>query len=216
MDGLEKHIQVLREDFMKGTLSESDIEREPALQFKNWLQQAVDANVNEAQAMNLATVSLEGKPSARIVYLREFEKDHFWFYTNYESRKGEQLDHNPHAAITFFWPELERQVRIEGIITKATKEQSDAYYNSRPYESKIGAWASHQSHRLASRKELEEKVEELKNSFHPDTIKRPGFWGGFVLTANYYEFWQGRKSRLHDRISYTFENNSWRTSRLAP
>lgn len=216
MDGLEKHIQILREDFMKGTLSESDVDQDPALQFKLWLQQAVDAKVMEVQAMNLATVSQDGKPSARIVYLREFENSRFWFYTNYNSRKSQELAQNGSAALTFFWPELERQVRIEGIIEKADAAKSDAYYNTRPYESKIGAWASAQSHRLASRAELEAKAEELKQRYSPGTIERPPFWGGYVLSAGYYEFWQGRKNRLHDRISYTVENNGWNSSRLSP
>ena len=216
MDDLKKHIQVLREDFMKGTLSESEIDRQPALQFRHWLKQAVDGQLIEVQAMNLATVSPEGKPSARMVYLREFEHDQYWFYTNYGSKKGQQLDENPHAALTFFWPELERQIRIEGTIEKADAAKSDAYYNARPYESKIGAWASHQSHVLRSRDELDQKVSELKAAYGPENIARPSFWGGFVLKANYYEFWQGRKSRLHDRICYTLDNMDLHISRIAP
>jgi pyridoxamine 5'-phosphate oxidase len=216
MDELKNHITRLREDFTKGTLSEADIATDPFLQFTLWLQQAVDSKVPEVQAMNLTTVSEENKPSSRIVYLREFENDRFSFYTNYNSRKAAELKKNTHACLTFFWPELERQVRIEGQVEKASAEQSDAYYNARPYESKVGAWASDQSHMLFSRAELEIKIEELKKQYAPETIKRPDFWGGFVLKANYYEFWQGRKSRLHDRICYTLKNKNWIISRIAP
>jgi len=216
MDKLEAHIEQLREDFTKGVLTEHDVNADPFAQFRTWLQQAVDAKVHEVQAMNLATVSKEGRPSSRTVYLREFESNGFWFYTNYESKKAQDLQSNPNACLTFFWPELERQIRIEGRVEKATAERSDNYYNARPYESKIGAWASNQSHHLLSREELEQKVNELKARFSPDTILRPDFWGGFVLKADYYEFWQGRKSRLHDRISYSFKQEHWVISRLAP
>lgn len=213
---MQQHIAKLREDFMGGTLSESDVNKDPVLQFKSWLQQAVNANIHEVQAMNLATVSVEQKPSSRIVYLREFENNSYSFYTNYNSQKGKELEKNPFASLTFFWPELERQVRIEGRVEKASAAQSDAYYNARPYDSKIGAWASNQSHQLQSRDELENLIVDLKKKFTPDTIVRPDFWGGLVLIANYYEFWQGRKSRLHDRICYKSENSNWKILRIAP
>lgn len=216
MDDLKNYIARLREDFASGTLSEKDVNKDPFLQFQIWLQQAFDSKVPEVQAMNLATVSAGGRPSARTVYLREFEDNQFWFYTNYNSKKAKDLAANPFASITFFWPALERQIRIEGVVKKASAAHSDAYYNARPYESRIGAWASEQSGRLASRKALEEKVEELKQHYTPETIKRPDFWGGYVLTADYYEFWQGRKSRLHDRISYSMEDQHWVIARLAP
>lgn len=216
MDKLERYIEQLREDFISGSFSEKEAHENPFNQFHQWLQQAVDAKVTEVQAMNLTTVSNENKPSSRIVYLREFENNQFWFYTNYNSRKAQDLQHNPHASLAFFWSELERQIRIEGTITKATPEQSDAYFNSRPYESKIGAWASQQSHLLKSREDLEEKINQLQKQFTPETIKRPEHWGGFVLTANYYEFWQGRQSRLHDRISYELKNNKWNIARMFP
>lgn len=216
MDELQKHIAKLREDFMGGALSENDVNPDPGLQFHNWLQQAVDAKLQEVQAMHLATVSASGQPSSRVVYLREFENHHYSFYTNYNSRKAKELESNPRAALTFFWPELERQVRIEGVIVKAPAAQSDAYYDARPYESKIGAWASQQSGLLGSREELEKTVEALKQKMPPETIRRPDFWGGYSLKADYYEFWQGRKSRLHDRISYHTEGAGWRIARLAP
>lgn len=216
MDDLKKHITKLREDFTKGTLKESDVNTEPSLQFELWLQEAVISGVPEVQAMNLATVSSEGRPSSRIVYLREFNRDQFWFYTNYNSKKSKELSLKPFAALTFFWPELERQIRIEGTVEKAETSESDNYYNARPYESQLGAWASDQSEKLKSREELENKLEQLKKRFSPETIHRPDFWGGFVLKANYYEFWQGRKSRLHDRITYELENSKWKISRLSP
>jgi len=201
---------------MHGTLDEKDVDKDPSQQFKLWLQQAVESRIFEVQAMTLASVSSDGKPSSRIVYLREFDNNKYTFYTNYNSRKSKELIKNPFASVTFFWKELERQIRIEGTVEKASAEQSDAYYNARPYDSKIGAWASEQSNKLSSRKELEDKVEKLKAQFPPETIKRPDFWGGFVLNANYYEFWQGRQSRLHDRIAYELKNNTWNISRLAP
>jgi pyridoxamine 5'-phosphate oxidase len=216
MDELNKHIKKLREDFTRGTLSENEVNRDPFLQFSHWLQQAVEAEVPEVQAMNLATVSAENRPSSRIVYLREFEHNNFGFYTNYNSNKALALEINPNAALTFFWPELERQIRIEGVVEKLSEERSDAYFNARPYESKIGAWASEQSHELKSREALEKKIINYKMMFTPDSIMRPEYWGGYMLKANYYEFWQGRASRLHDRISYRTENNRWIISRLAP
>lgn len=216
MDDFRDHINNLREDFTKGTLNEDGVNKDPALQFELWLQQAVESKINEVQAVHLSSVSLDGKPSSRIVYLREFQNNNYSFYTNYNSKKAQQLFKNPNAAFTFFWPDLERQVRMEGIVVKASAAQSDSYFNQRPYESKIGAWASEQSHLLASREELEKKVEELKKQYTPETIKRPECWGGLILKVNYYEFWQGRKSRLHDRICYELKAGSWKISRLAP
>jgi pyridoxamine 5'-phosphate oxidase len=216
MEDLKNYISRLREDFMHGTLDEKDVDKDPSQQFKLWLQQAVESRIFEVQAMTLATVSLDGKPSSRIVYLREFENNQYTFYTNYNSRKSKELVKTPFASVTFFWKELERQIRIEGPVEKTSAEQSDTYYNARPYDSKIGAWASEQSNKLSSRKELEDKVEKLKSQFQPETIKRPDFWGGFILNASYYEFWQGRQSRLHDRIAYELRNKVWNISRLAP
>lgn len=216
MDKLRETIIKLREDFTKGTLNENDVTKNPAQQFEKWLQQAVEAKVPEVQAMTLATVSPDGKPSARIVYLREFEHNQFWFYGNYESRKAKHMEANPNISLSFFWPELERQIRIEGSVIKCHPNNSDTYFNNRPFESKLGSWASNQSGAISSRDELIQKVEELKNKFSPDTIHRPDFWGGWILQATYYEFWQGRKSRLHDRFVYELENNVWQVKRLAP
>jgi pyridoxamine 5'-phosphate oxidase len=216
VDNLKDHIKQLREDFSKGSLRKTDVAADPFDQFTLWLQQAVAAQIPEVQAMCLATVSESGKPSSRIVYLREFDNNGFSFYTNYDSRKARELEKNPFASLTFFWPELERQIRIEGKVEKVNAEQSDAYYNNRPYDSKVGAWASQQSRTLSSRAELELKIEEIKAKYSPEIIQRPPFWGGFILKADYYEFWQGRKSRLHDRICYELIDNKWVTSRLSP
>jgi pyridoxamine 5'-phosphate oxidase len=216
MDDLKDYISRLREDFTKGTLDESSVSKDPFQQFEQWLKQAVEAQILEVQAMTLSTVSEEGKPSSRIVYLREFENGRFWFYGNYESRKGKQLAANPNACINFFWPQLERQIRIEGTVTIGDAQHSDNYYNKRPQESQIGAWASPQSTPLKSRSELEARVDHFKNKFNQTPIARPPYWGGWILNANYYEFWQGRKSRLHDRICYRLADDKWQISRLAP
>lgn len=216
MDDLRDHINKLREDFSKGSLDESEVNSDPSIQFKTWMQHAVDARIIELQAMTLSTVSPEGKPSSRIVYLREFGDNQFTFYTNYNSKKARDLQNNPNASLTFFWPHLERQVRIEGLIEKSPAAQSDSYFMNRPYESQVGAWASNQSSPLSSREDLEKRIESLKKEMPPASIKRPPHWGGLTLTANYYEFWQGRKSRLHDRISYTRQNNGWQLGRLSP
>lgn len=216
MDDPKKHIAQLREDFTKGTLSEGDIHENPSVQFENWLKQALDSKVPEAHAMHLATVSALGKPSGRIVYLREYHNHQFWFYTNFNSKKANEMEINPFVSLTFFWPELERQIRLEGKVEKANDSYSDAYFNARPYESKLGAWASNQSQRLNKREDLQTRIDAIKKEMSPETIKRPDFWGGYFLKATYYEFWQGRKSRLHDRLCYELINNTWETYRLAP
>jgi len=217
MSQINQHISQLREDFMKGELSETHLKKTPDLQFEQWMKDAIDAKVNEVPACNLATVDKHHKPSARIIYLREFSDNEFYFYTNYDSRKGNQIAENPNVCLTFFWPELERQIRIEGVITqKAEAEKSDAYFNARPQDSKIGALSSPQSRVLNNREELNTFIEGNKTKFNNQEIPRPEFWGGYVIKANYYEFWQGRKNRLHDRIAFTLENGNWKIERLAP
>jgi pyridoxamine 5'-phosphate oxidase len=217
MSHLNQHISQLREDFMKGELLENNLFKTPDLQFEKWMKEAIDAKVNEVHACNLATVDSNNKPSARIIYLREFSDNEFYFYTNYDSRKADNIAKNPNVCLTFFWPELERQIRIEGIITKkAEAEKSDAYFNARPQDSKIGAWSSPQSKVLKGREELNSFIEINKEKFKEQEIPRPEFWGGYIIKANYYEFWQGRKNRLHDRISFTLENENWKIERLAP
>jgi pyridoxamine 5'-phosphate oxidase len=217
MSHVNQHISQLREDFMKGELSETNLNKTPDLQFEQWMQDAIDAKVNEVVACNLATVDKNNKPSARIIYLREFGDNEFYFYTNYDSRKAAEIANNPNVCLTFFWPELERQVRIEGVISKkAEAEKSDAYFNARPQDSKIGAWSSPQSKVLKNREELNSFIENNKTKYKDQEIPRPDFWGGYIIKANYYEFWQGRKNRLHDRIAFILENNNWKIERLAP
>jgi pyridoxamine 5'-phosphate oxidase len=216
MSGVNEHISKLREDFMKGQLSETAIASLPQLQFENWMKEAVEAKVDEAQAFNLATVSADHKPSSRIVYLREFSENTFYFYTNYQSHKALDIEANPHVCATFFWPELERQIRIEGIARFADKAKSDAYFQVRPAGSKLGAWSSPQSKVIANREALEDLVNQTTQTFEGKEIPRPEFWGGYVVEANYYEFWQGRKSRLHDRIAFRKEEENWKIERLAP
>ncbi len=205
----------LRKSYMKGSLSEEDVKANPIDQFHIWFDQAQHAELPEPNAMTVASVDANGKPSARVVLIKEVTQDGFVFFTNYESRKGQALTANPHAALLFFWPELERQIRIEGSVTKLSAEESDAYFHSRPLDSRIGAWASPQSQVITSRTQLVTKAAEyaLKFALNPP---RPPHWGGFRVKHEVLEFWQGRPSRLHDRIQYVLENGQWKIQRLAP
>ncbi len=200
---------------MKGSLSEEDVKANPIDQFHIWFDQAQHAELPEPNAMTVASVDANGKPSARVVLIKEVTQDGFVFFTNYESRKGQALTANPHAALLFFWPELERQIRIEGSVTKLSAEESDAYFHSRPLDSRIGAWASPQSQVITSRTQLVTKAAEyaLKFALNPP---RPPHWGGFRVKHEVLEFWQGRPSRLHDRIQYVLEDGQWKIQRLAP
>ncbi len=212
-----KSIYDLRHDFEKATLNESDVDSNPAIQFEKWMHQALEAKVVEALAMTLSTASKEGKPSGRILYLREYSENRFAFFTNYKSKKAEDLLENPFASINFFWQELERQVRIEGSVEFHSKEASDKYFYSRPHYSKVGAWSSPQSKVIKDRTELENLVTEFDTKYKTEDVPRPEYWGGYILKATYYEFWQGRKSRLHDRIAYTLQDDrTWKIERLAP
>ena len=204
-------------DYGLQQFNEKNINKNPFKQFGMWMNLAIERNVNEPIAMNLSTVNEKGKPSSRIVYLKSFDNKGFVFYTNYLSRKGSQLMSNPYAALNFFWPELEKQVRLEGKVVKVSKAMSDAYFKSRPRESQIGAWASHQSSELNGREELEKKVENLTKKYQGQPIPRPGYWGGFCLVPDRIEFWQGRPNRLHDRIVYRkIKGSNWKISRLSP
>lgn len=208
----------IRKNYSREELSENSVQPDPVLQFEHWLNEALNANVEEATAMVLATATPEGKPSSRVVLLKGIENGCFIFFTNYESRKGEQLLHNPFGSITFFWPALERQVRLEGKITKVPETVSDAYFNSRPLGSRIGAWASPQSRPVKSREDLEQAEKQLSSKFQgKNQIPRPPHWGGFQLDPDYFEFWQGRPNRLHDRIVYEKQTaGHWQLKRLAP
>jgi pyridoxamine 5'-phosphate oxidase len=207
----------IRKDYSLKTLNETEVAGNPFLQFADWWKQAIESEIDEVNAMTLATASLEGVPSARIVLLKGYDERGFVFYTNYESAKGQELAENPRASILFFWKELERQVRITGLVEKVSAVESDEYFLSRPTGSQIGAWASPQSHVIENRSWLENKVKELEVKFSKEQLARPSHWGGYRVKPVIIEFWQGRSSRLHDRIQYTLqENDSWKIERLAP
>ncbi|SDL48776.1 pyridoxamine 5'-phosphate oxidase [Pedobacter antarcticus] len=216
MELTKENLQNLRQEYKAAELQESDVAANPTDQFANWFKDVLGAQLFEPNVMTLATADAMGKPSARIVLLKEFDNTGFVFYTNYKSKKGKQLAENPQASLLFFWPELERQVRIDGIVSRVSAEASDSYFHSRPAGSQIGALASPQSQIIPNREYLQEKVSVLKNEFQGVEIPRPEHWGGYILEPQAMEFWQGRPSRLHDRINYTFDNGVWVISRLAP
>jgi pyridoxamine 5'-phosphate oxidase len=202
---------------MQATLDEADLGENPIVFFEKWFAQADAAMVNEVNAMTLATVDDQSKPHARIVLLKAIDDKGFTFFTNYQSNKGKNLSVNPNAALVFFWPELERQVRIEGLIEKVSEAESDTYYLSRPRGSRLGAWASPQSSIIENRAVLEAKEKEFLEHFDGKEIHRPEHWGGYRLKPNRVEFWQGRSSRLHDRICFELDTtNQWQKFRLAP
>ena len=205
----------LRKTYSQGSLSEEDIAQNPILQFQSWFEQASTAKCPEPHAMTLATISSNGLPSARIVLLKGITEDSFIFYTNYTSQKGHEIASNPNVALLFFWHELERQVRIEGIASQLDSSRSDAYFHSRPIESRIGAWASPQSQVIPNRDFLVTQEDQFKE-LYGNNPPRPPHWGGYEVKANKIEFWQGRPSRLHDRIAFSLHENSWHMSRLAP
>ncbi|MBC7934792.1 MAG: pyridoxamine 5'-phosphate oxidase [Rhizobacter sp.] len=210
------NIAGIRKDYKQLSLNETEVASEPFAQFEKWWNEAVKSEIDEVNAMTLATANAQGRPSARIVLLKGFGPKGFVFFTNYNSHKGQDIAGNAHVSLVFFWKELERQVRIEGTINKVPASESDSYFNSRPVGSRIGAWASPQSKVISSRKIIEEKVKELEKSFENKTINRPEHWGGYTVEPLMVEFWQGRPGRLHDRIQYTKAGNEWKIERLAP
>ncbi|MBO7082044.1 MAG: pyridoxamine 5'-phosphate oxidase [Neisseriaceae bacterium] len=205
----------IRQDYARQELSIEDCAASPIEQFQKWLQEAMTAQVNEPTAMNVATVDAHGQPSARMVLLKEVNDSGFVFFTNYRSRKGREIEANPQVALTFFWSELEREVRIEGLVEKLSAEQSDEYFASRPYTSKAGAWASHQSEPLNSKPALLARAAVVAAKY-PLNIPRPPFWGGYLVVPHAVEFWQGRPSRLHDRVLYLRHQDHWGKSVLSP
>lgn len=211
-----KEIAGLRKEYASGELEEDKVAGNPIDQFGLWLSEAIAAEVNEPTAMSLASCDDAGRPTIRVVLLKEYTHVGFTFFTNYESRKGRQLASHPAACLNFFWPELERQVRIEGTTEKVPAAESDAYFASRPRGSKIGAWASPQSRTITSRSTLDEAVARIDAQYPGEEIPRPPHWGGYILKPNLVEFWQGRPSRLHDRIQYTLEKGVWTRVRIAP
>jgi pyridoxamine 5'-phosphate oxidase len=211
-----KEIAAIREDYAKSSLSESDVLQNPIDQFKKWFAEAMTSQVTEPTAMVLSTVAENGRPSSRVVLLKDIKADGISFFTNYNSRKGQEIIQNPHVSALFFWPELQRQVRFEAEVEKLPNTDSDEYFATRPRGSQIGAIASPQSSIISDREALENRVAEVEQEMDGKEVPRPEFWGGFLLKPVRVEFWQGRSSRLHDRIVYNNENGQWTINRLAP
>lgn len=206
----------IRRDYARHALDEKDVDPDPIRQFERWFGDALAVDALEANAATLATATPDGHPSARIVLLKGCDPRGFAFYTNYESRKGRDLAANPRAAMLFFWRELERQVAIEGPVERVSAEESEAYFQIRPEASRIGAWASRQSQVVPNREFLEERFREFDAKFAGSPVPRPGYWGGFRILPEAVEFWQGRPSRLHDRLRYRKEGDAWTIERLSP
>jgi pyridoxamine 5'-phosphate oxidase len=207
----------LRREYTLAGLKESDVDPNPLKQFDQWFQQALAAGLPEPNAMTLATATLDGKPSARIVLLKGLDERGFVFFTNYESQKGRELSANPQAALVCYWIELERQVRINGRVSCVSVEESEEYFRSRPLGSQLGAWASRQSEVVSGRQILEDRLEALTHEYRSKPIPLPPYWGGYRVAPETIEFWQGRPNRLHDRLRYTLQSNSqWLIERLSP
>jgi pyridoxamine 5'-phosphate oxidase len=206
----------LRKDYTLNGLDIADVLPNPIQQFRQWFEAALRAGIPEPNAMHLTTVAQNGRPSGRIVLIKEVDERGFVFYTNYESQKGQELSAHPMASLTFFYPELERQIRIEGRVEKVSADESDTYFNSRPRGSQIGAWVSHQSEVVSDRSVLENRQHELESQFADQPVPRPPYWGGFRVVPDRIEFWQGRPSRLHDRIRYRLVASNWVIERVSP
>ena len=209
-------LAAIRRDYALATLDERDVDADPIRQFERWFADAAAARVPEPNAMTLSTATRDGVPSARIVLLKGVDANGFAFYTDYRSRKGAELAENPLAALTFLWKEIERQVRITGSVSRVSTQESDAYFRTRPLGSRLGAWASHQSAVLASREELEARVQDVIGRFPDGDVPLPPHWGGFRVAPDEIEFWQGRPDRLHDRLLYRRGERGWEISRLSP
>lgn len=210
-----KTLAEIRKEYSRKELLENDVDPDPIRQFQVWLDEAVNSQLYEPTAMALSTADKNGKPTCRIVLLKGVDPDGFLFFTNYKSRKAKELDENPYACLTFFWPELERQLRIEGVVKRTSREESEAYFQSRPRDSQIGALISPQSNPI-TRAELVSKKKEAEDEFQGQDIQCPSFWGGYRVVPIYFEYWQGRPGRLHDRIVYSKEGKAWEIKRIAP
>ncbi len=209
-------LQKLREDYSKHSLDESEVDPDPFVQFRKWMEEALEARLPEPNAMTLATVDAANKPHSRVVLLKGVDDEGFVFYTNQASDKGKEIGQNPHVSLCFLWIELERQVRIDGIARELPREESEEYFRKRPYKSQIGALASHQSEVVPDRKYLEDKFEELRQKYGEGEVPMPDTWGGYRVVPEAIEFWQGRRSRLHDRIKFEKANGNWSIKRLSP
>ena len=211
------HVARLRKEYTRAGLKESEADPNPIEQFRTWFDEVLTSNLHEPNAMVLATATLDGRPSARVVLLKGFDERGFVFYTNYEGRKGEELETNPHCALLFYWGEVERQVRVEGRVRRVPDKESDAYFAGRPRGSQLGAWASEQSRPVGDRGALEHRLRELEAEYEGREVPRPPFWGGYRVEPETIEFWQGRENRLHDRLVYLrSEDGGWRRGRLQP
>ncbi|NJK41636.1 MAG: pyridoxamine 5'-phosphate oxidase [Acaryochloridaceae cyanobacterium SU_2_1] len=217
MDQIPVPIAHLRQDYRRQALLEKEVDPDPLRQFQIWFEQALQAELREPNAMTLATVSAEGNPSARMVLLKELDQQGFVFYTNSQSRKGQELAQTPRAALVFWWPDLERQVRVEGQVAKVTEAEADQYFSIRPRGSQLGAWASAQSQVICDRTHLDQRLQALEQQYQDQQIPRPAYWGGYRLQPSMIEFWQGRSNRLHDRLCYRQDQaGQWQLERLSP
>lgn len=213
---MDRAVSDLRREYTRAGLCEADLAPDPVDQFRQWFDEMLEASLYEPNAMTLATATPDGRPSARVVLLKGFDERGFVFYTNYEGRKSRELEANPNCTLTFYWGELERQVRIEGRAVKVPDEESDAYFATRPRGSQLGAWASEQSRPVEGRGKLEERLRELEAEYAGREIPRPPFWGGYRVEPQRIEYWQGRENRLHDRLLYTRREDGWEIQRLQP
>ncbi len=213
---MSKHIADLRREYARSGLAEADVKADPLAQFREWLAQALAAELPDANAMTLTTVDAAGAPHGRVVLLKDVDAEGFVFFTNYDSAKGVELGQDPRAELVFYWAPLERQVRVHGSVTRVPPDDSDAYFRTRPRGSRIAAWASAQSTVIPDRAALETKVREVEARYPGDEVPRPPHWGGYRLVPDWAEYWQGRENRLHDRLRYVRAGEAWRIERLAP
>ena len=216
MDSISDKVKKIRVEYEDKPLNLEDLNQDPLKQFSTWFQIAIDAEVNEANAMAISTITQEGTPRSRYVLFKDIVDDKLVFYSDYQSIKGREIDNNPNISGLFFWPELHRQIRLEGVISKTSNEVSDNYFSSRPRDAQLSAIASSQSAEIKGRETVEEKIQELEKEFEGKDIPRPDNWGGYAIDISFWEFWQGRRSRTHDRFIYVKNNNSWEITRLSP